>query len=330
MGRRRRRRAPRIGRAFALLLLLVAVAAGAYVVAEREDAPPPRAASGALRVAYIDVGQGDAVVWELPDGSVVLYDCGPPVADADTNQVVRHLRALGLAEGARIHALVSSHGHLDHVGGCDEVFEQYEVAHVIEAWYEGDDAPRSYQRFLDLARGEGAALHTLADLAQAPRVAMPEAAQAAGIVAEVLWPSALPDAWDRIAEASVVVRLVHGEVAFCFQGDIEREQERIIAQGPGERECDVHLVGHHGSRHASDSVWLSVMDPELAIVSSGPNPYGHPTSEALCRVQASGAQVLATARGGTVVVESDGASWRVVRGGPAETADYCAPGASFS
>jgi beta-lactamase superfamily II metal-dependent hydrolase len=70
------------------------------------------------------------------------------------------------------------------------------------------------------------------------------------------------------------------------------------------------------------------MGPQVAVVSFGENGYGHPSPEALCRVQQAGAQLLATQRAGTIVLESDGAEVRIARGQP-ETADYCAPGATW-
>lgn len=311
----------------ALLLILVLVLAAAYVLAQRapplapQGAPP---ATGTLRVHYLDVGQGDAVVWELPGGGVALYDCGPPAATAAENRVVQYLRdALGRAPGSRIEALLVSHGHLDHAGGCDEVLAEYDVARIVEPWYEGADAPESYQRFQRAARDEGAQLVTLASgLAPGTDLALP------GVRATALWPRAFaPGGWDAVAEASLVVRLEHAGASFCFQGDVETPQERALA-AEGAAECDAYLVGHHGSRYASSDAWLAAMDPALAVVSFGDNEYGHPTADALCRVQRAGATVYATHRAGPVVVASGAEGPRVERGA-AETKDYCAAGADY-
>lgn len=315
MGRRRKRRA-----AWPLLLVVLAgAAAAAWTYAQRAEpalpAPPPTPA-GELRVHYVDVGQGDGIVWELPDGSVALYDCGPPPREGES-PMVRYLRdELGLASGSRIAALVTSHGHLDHVGGCAAVLEAYAVEHVVEAWYEGADAPASYQRYLAAVEAEGALVHRL------PQVQPGDALPVAG--ATLLWPRAFaPGGWDAIAQASLVVRLVHGATSFCFQGDIEQAQEGAL-----DARCDVYLVGHHGSRHASSASWLARMEPRIAVASFGHNAYGHPHPEALCRIQQAGAEIFTTHRTGGVVVSSDGAEVRIVKGEP-ERADHCAPGASY-
>lgn len=336
--RKRSRRGFPVGAFVVLLLLVVAAAAYALWLEERPASPPPPpVASGLLRVHYVDVGQGDAAVWEMPDGSLVVYDCGDVAPSPDGNPLVRHLRdRLGRAPGSEIHALVASHGHRDHVGGCDEVFETYRVRHVYEAWYEGPDRPRSYERFLDLAKAEGAQLHTLRPageaegertLARWDAMELPAGANASAVL---LWPEAPASAWDRVAEHGLAYRLAFGEVAFCFQGDVETAQEARLASEDPRRDlsCDVYLVGHHGSREASSDAWLRRMDPRVALVSFGENAYGHPTPEALCRVQASGAKVYATHRLGTVTVETDGRDVRVTPDRP-ETIDYCASGASY-
>jgi competence protein ComEC len=293
--------------------------------------------AGTLRVHFVDVGQGDGVIWQLPDGGFVVYDCGPPAASAEANPVVRRLRQLGLPPGAVLHALVSSHGHLDHVGGCQEVLEEYRVLHVYETWYDGSDAPASYKRFRDQLKAEGAVVHVLAGtpalegevlFRAGDELALPEEATATGARAVVLWPPAFQGKdWKDIAKSSIAVRLSFGETDFCFQGDLEAAQEQALAQAFPGRDCEVYLTGHHGSRYASSAPWLQAMDPEIAVVSFGTNPYGHPAREAMCRLQAAGAALYFTDRLGTVTVATDGRGANVAPAAP-ETIDYCAPGAT--
>ncbi|MCA1813942.1 MAG: hypothetical protein LC624_08320 [Halobacteriales archaeon] len=297
-------------------------------------APP----NGTLRVHYVNVGQGDGTIWELPGGSFIVYDCGPPVGSAAANPVVQALHGLGVASGGTLFALVASHGHNDHTGGCEEVLSEFRVLHAYETWYEGADAPQSYHRFQDELKAEGATMHVLhattalegeETFHAGDQLALPQDARAAGVSAEVLWP---PDwqgsSWDDIAASSVAVRLSFGTTSFCFQGDVEEAQERELTQRLGERGCDVYLMGHHGSKYASSSGWVHAMHPLLAPVSFGNNTYGHPTSEALCRVQSEGTKVYATQRDGSIAVESDGRRLSVQPDEP-ETKDYCVPGIDY-
>lgn len=289
-------------------------------------APPPQ---GTLRVHYVDVGQGDGVVWQFADGTFVVYDCGESAGQGAFSPMVAQLRALG---ATRVHALVVSHGHADHAGGCADVLEAFPVDHVVDGWYLGDDATLTYRGFQALALEEGARLHTLRDVPQRSdderiRGEIPLPASA-GARARVLFPSG-PTAtnWDDIAEESLVVRLEYGETSFCHQGDIATREEAALAAMPGDLSCDVYLVGHHGSREASSAEWLARMRPSAAVASFGENDYGHPTAEALCRVQQAGATVWMTHRNGTLAFATDGRALDAPEG--AEARGYCEPGASY-
>ena len=291
-------------------------------------APTP-APSGALRVHYVDVGQGDGVVWQFPDGTFVVYDCGESAGQGAFSPMVAQLRALG---ATRIHALVVSHGHADHAGGCADVLDEFEVAHVYDGWYLGEDRTLTYAAFQALALEEGAALHTLRDVPQrgddvriGGEVALPEST---GARARVLFPAG-PTAtnWDDIAEESLVVRLEYGDTSFCHQGDVSAREEAALAAMPGDLSCDAYLVGHHGSREASSAAWLDRMRPAVAVASFGENDYGHPRAEALCRIQQAGAAVYFTHRLGTVTVASDGRALALPEG--AENRGYCDPDASY-
>ena len=305
----------------AALLVLATLLAGCTslpALPAGQQAPTPPAVTGTLRVHYVDVGQGDGTIWELSDGTVVVYDCGPAAGSPSDNPMVRKLRALGHASGSRLRALVASHGHLDHVGGCEEVLSEYAVDDLYDLGYPREDRPQSYQRFLDQLAAEGGRVHAFPET-QAGFALF----DAGGAKAALLWPTSMPSSWDAIAEASLVVRVSFGATSFCFQGDVETGQEAKL-----DGACSVYLVGHHGSRYASSAAWLARMKPSVAVVSFGENSFGHPTSEALCRVQQAGATVYATHRAGDVTVESDGADVRVVSG-VLETKDYCAAGADY-
>lgn len=303
-----------------------------------DETGAPLPATGTLRVHYVNVGQGDGTIWQLPDGSVIVYDCGPAAGSPESNPMNQRLRSIGVMPDAHIHALIASHGHLDHIGGCEEILADYYIDHLYDTWYEGSDAPNSYEQFRDQVRAEGGIIHNLVDdpalpgddqFVQWDNVLLPPAANATGAAAQIIWPRTFEgDSWDEIAESSIVVRLIFGSVAYCFQGDIETEQESVLASYSQDLDCEVYLVGHHGSRYASSSAWLAKMDPEYAVASFGDNSYGHPTAEALCRIQGAGAAVYGTQRLGLVTVETNGGTVTVTPAAP-ETVDYCIAGADY-
>lgn len=265
---------------------------------------------GQVIVHYIAVGQGDGVIWELPGKQFVVLDCGVPT-DLDGSFMVTALQGLGLAKGGSIWGLIASHGHQDHIGGCDEIFDTYHVERVYETWYEGEDMPRSYERFQAKIQAEvllGAQLYSLGDgpaaLPFEPGDFLPLGQE--GISAQILWPSDQATRWDSIAEHSIVVRLSAGGVDYCFQGDIELGEEDDILDSGADVDCEVYLAGHHGSRHASGENWLAAMSPEHTILSYGVNSYGHPTKDAYCRIEAVGSLLYSTLESGDIAVATDG------------------------
>ena len=322
--------------AAALGLLAAGCLAPTASIPPPPSAPPP--VHGTLTVAFVDVGQGDATVWQLPDGSIIVYDCGPPADNSSLNPVTGYLRSIGRLAGSKVWAVIASHGHLDHMGGCEEVLADYEVEHIYELWYDGPDTPNSYNRWVSQVVAENATVHTAVEtpflddeqvFGQHDQLTLPPNATQAGLRAAILWPPPPHvSSWDEIGLFSVVIRWSFGAVDFCTAGDIERDQEVALASLPEDLNCEVFLVGHHGSAGSNSQEWLAKMGPKAAVVSFGENSYGHPTAQALCRLQSAGAKVFATERLGTVTATTDGSAFNLAPDAP-EAKDYCAAGASY-
>lgn len=83
-----------------------------------------------LRVTVLDVGQGDAIVVELPEGGVMVVDAGLASAagvDMGARVVVPFLRRRGYR---RIDLAVASHPHPDHTGGLAALMESFPVGEL--------------------------------------------------------------------------------------------------------------------------------------------------------------------------------------------------------
>jgi competence protein ComEC len=264
---------------------------------------------GLLRVSILDVGQGDAALIDLPDGSAMLVDgggfVGSPV-DTGTRVVLPVLRA---RRRSKVAVVVLSHPHPDHFGGLVSTLPAIEVGEIWDTG-QGEDqgAGPAYAAMLGGARARGVPLLRPAALCGAPR-------RFGDATIEILAPCPVyaPDAGAN--DNSLVLRITYGARAALFVGDAEQAEERdLIRRGSGALRADFLKVGHHGSRTSTSPAFLAVVSPAIATISSGVrNRFGHPHPATLAALAARGVAIARTDRGGEIVWETDGNGVRLLR-----------------
>ncbi len=259
-----------------------------------------------LTVTAIDVGQGDSILIESPSGRKVLIDGGGrqegSVSDVSKDDqigrsiVVPFLRKQGINE---LDLLILTHPHEDHVGGLPYVLENIKVDHVLDS---GQTHPsRSYQHFLELIRDK----HIPYQLARAGQAVD----LGGGAKGYILHPSDpfITGTISDLNNNSVVMHLVYGNTSFLLMGDTAFEgEDRIMSLGY-DIKSDVLKVGHHGSATSTSMNFLEAVRPEYAVISVGAhNKFGHPSRDALERLENIGAKVYRTDLNGSVTFKSDG------------------------
>jgi competence protein ComEC len=265
---------------------------------------------GGVRVTFLDVGQGDAALVDLPDGSLMLVDAGGnPGGGADPGErvLVPLLRA---RRRDAIDLLVLTHPHPDHYGGMAALVGQVPIREIWDsgqgpAERELSGTAKATAELLDRARGLGSRVRAVDELCG--RV------QLRGRAAlHVLAPCPGYDSgWDA-NDNSLVLRVDVGRRRFLFTGDVEAHGEARLVEGPEELRADVLKVPHHGSRTSSSAELLAAVQPTVAVVSVGAsNGFGHPHAEVMERLRGAVRSVLTTAEHGGVVVTTDGAGLEV-------------------
>lgn len=273
--------------------------------------PPP----SALRVTFVDVGQGDAAVVELPDGEVLLIDAGgfanardPELAARPGRTLTRVLAAYG---HDRIDLAIVSHPHPDHFLGLGGL-----GVPIDELWFAPEPEASTTTPF-----------RTLADqlAARGTRLGQPAlglARRHAGVELIALAPHYQPSPGGVVALAADPVRTVNDNSlvialrfagrTILFTGDIEAEGERdVIDQlaAAGLSRVDVVKVAHHGSPTSSSQGFVAATRPALAVISCGRgNAFRFPAPAVVARWRQIGAEVARTDLEGSiaVVVGADG------------------------
>jgi competence protein ComEC len=277
------RRLPRHRRRTAALgLVSVTLALGAAACALRPV--PSWAPPQGLRVTFLDVGQGDSALIEVPGGAV-LVDEGPPEAD-----VAGQLRELGIRS---LTAIVLTHPQRDHIGGAAAVLDRLRVGEVEDPGIEAPSADHD------------------AALAAARRHHVPVAIVHEGdafrigrLRLRILWPDepGLPS--EDPNQHAVVALASFGATDVLLTADAETDVTGRLQIPP----VEVLKVAHHGSEDAGLPDLLRAIRPSIAVISVGKgNDYGHPRPETLAALRAfPGLETLRTDENGRVVVESDG------------------------
>jgi competence protein ComEC len=253
--------------------------------------PGPRA-DGRLEIAFLDVGQGDAIVLRSPSGRFLAVDAGLEREGFDLGE--RIVAPFLWSQGARgLDGFLLTHAHPDHAGGAPFLLRAFDPAVVWEGKAPGADGG---YRIFDAA----------AEQADARRLSVTRGLSWAwdGVTLEVLGPDRSGARPRRTRNDDSVVLLARfGDVCALLTGDIEQAAERALAFPP----CVILKVPHHGSKTSTSPELLRSARPRIAVVSAGQrNRFGHPHPDVLDRLQMSGLRVLRTDQEGTIRLLTDG------------------------
>lgn len=247
-------------------------------------------AGAKLKVSYIDVGQADSILIQIPNGKNVLIDAGN---NGDATTIVNYLKNLNIS---RLDYVIATHSHEDHIGSMDTVIKTFDIGQIVMP--KESSNTQTFRDVLTAIAGKG-----LKPIEAKAGVKLDLGSE---VYAELLAPNS--SGYEDINDYSAVLRLVYGKNSFLFTGDAETKSEsEMLHLGSSKLKVDVLKVGHHGSKTSSTSDFLKLVAPKYAIISVGKgNTYGHPTAEALDRLGSVGATIYRTDESGTIVCESDG------------------------
>lgn len=248
---------------------------------------------GRLHVWFLDVGQGDAILIQAPDGRQILVDGGP-----SPSTLLDQLGEVLPFWDRSLDLVVLTHPDADHVSGLVPLFERYKVVTVVDSVAADDKAAGAWLTASSAAR-----------VARQPAVRGMRLV-AGPVVMTVLSPPEAPLAQLAGNNRSVVLRLDYGQTSLLLTGDAEQDAEHAMLEAGLPLRADVLKVGHHGSSASTSAAFLATVQPRLAVISVGAdNRFGHPAPELLDRL--SGIEVSRTDERGRIELVSEGRGWTV-------------------
>ena len=222
-----------------------------------------------VRIHFLNVGQGDAILIETPNNFQVLVDAGRGI------KILNALDELLPMHDRDIDAVVMTHPDADHIGGFVPIFERYAVGTVMRSFIDSDT--RVYNAVSDAIRDEGSAEYI---------ISKPYSFRLDGVQFYVLWP--VGEYVTETNAASVVLLVSYGSVQTLLTGDAPIAVEDFVVSSFGTITEDVEILkaGHHGSKTSTSYEFLSHTKPNVIVYSVGKNnSYGHPHQDVIDRVE---------------------------------------------
>jgi len=239
-----------------------------------------------LKMYFFDVGQADSIFIEYKN-KTMLIDAGNK---EDGKLIVDYLSKNGIK---KIDLLCGTHPHEDHIGGLEDVINNFEVENIIMSKVSNNTS--TLKNLLNAIKNKNLKVKS---------VKTGDMFEFDDLKIQVLSSETFDD---NLNNSSIVFRIVDKNVSFLLMGDAESEVDNMILKSGNEIKSDVLKVGHHGSKSGTSLKFLSKVSPKYAVISVGKdNDYGHPSMEVVSNLLNIGSKVYRTDEDGTLLFETDG------------------------
>ncbi|WP_296647302.1 ComEC/Rec2 family competence protein [Romboutsia sp. 13368] len=241
-----------------------------------------------LSIHTIDVGQGDSILIQTPNNKNILIDGG----DENSYHIVSSY--LKKQKVKNIDYLIATHFDSDHIGGLDNIVENFKVSNVYAPNYKSDTI--SYQNLINSCLSKNLNLNYLS---KGDFIKIED-----DINLNILSPSYIGD--DNNLN-SIVCKIDYKNKSFLFTGDAEASNELNLINTYELSDVDFLKVGHHGSSSSTTPEFIEEVRPDIAVISCGyKNNYGHPHKSTLDTLEENNILTYRTDLLGDIVFYSDG------------------------
>jgi DNA internalization-related competence protein ComEC/Rec2 len=243
------------------------------------------ASSNTMKVHYIDVGQGDAVLIES-NSKYMLIDAG-----REKNTVADYLKKQKIK---KLDYLILTHPDADHIGGSISIVNNYTIGKIIMP--NKSHTSKTYENLLLAIKKKGL------------KITKPKVGTEYEIGDAEFTIIAPNKTYSDNNNSSIGLKLENGDTSFLFIGDAEEKAINDIIKNKIDISADVLMVGHHGSDSSTTEELIDAVDPDSAVISVGKNNYGHPTDSVLDMLSNHGVDIYRTDESRTIIATSNGKS----------------------
>ena len=238
-----------------------------------------------LNLYFLNVGQGDSELIELPGGVQILIDGGPD------KSVLFELAEVMPSSDRYLDLMVMTHAQTDHFAGFADVFDRYKIGAIIITGREGES--KTWNDFRNLLEEKQIPVILVG---AGDKITYREN------LLEVLSPDQELLADKEINESSIILKLESEGVKALFTGDagFKTENHLLSRSNLDNLDVDVLKVAHHGSKYSTGANFLAATTPLVSVIEVGKNNYGHPTEATLSRLKSFGSAIYRTDENGTV------------------------------
>jgi len=257
-----------------------------------------------LRITFLDVGQGNSALIELPGGQCILIDGGglfdSSILDVGSGVIAPFLLQKKIMT---VDTLVLTHAHEDHIGGLPYIAKNFNVKQV---WMNGHgEETETYHNFNKIIQQKGIDAPQFSNIFGEHEIN--------NVKLNILHPEKDFSPHKNLNVDSIVLKLEFKDISILFTGDIDKKVEKkLVDKYQDALKSTILVAPHHGSKSSSSDMFLDAVKPEYVVISLGwKNRFHFPKSEIIARYLQHKARIFRTDLNGAISVSTDGNSLEI-------------------